>query len=208
MATDAVVGYHIPGDPQPESRFFPGTARCPNPECWTATDGDSTEREVAELIGALVRATQPELVVETGSAFGETTEQIVRALGRNGHGHLVTLEVEPERTEYVRHRIPASGVWEIVETSSLEWEPPPGSPPVGLLFSDTFRELRCAELLRFQPWMRQGAIAAVHDSAWDAGPLRGWIENSIVKTGLGRAIDLPTPRGLTLLEMNPGNGVD
>lgn len=207
MDTDRIVGWHVPGEPQPESRFFGPTDRCPHPERWTATDADSTEREAAELIGALVRALQPDLVVETGTAFGETTEQIVNALERNGRGYLFTLEleIEEERIAYVRGRIPESMRWELVITSSLEWVPPDGAV-IDLLFSDTARDIRCEEVLRFLPWMRPGAIVAVHDSAWDMGPLRGWIENSIVRPGLGRAIDLPTPRGLTLLEMKPGNG--
>jgi predicted O-methyltransferase YrrM len=195
-----------PGDPLPESRFFPPSERCPAPQHYTSTDGDSTEREVAEFIGALVRVTQPEYVVELGAAFGETTEHIVHALKRNGHGTLTTLEVDPVRAEYVRDRLFAYENWELAEASSLEWLPPPDAPPIGLLFSDTLRDIRVQELLRFLPFMRPCGLAAVHDSGWDMGPLRGWIENSLVKPGLARAVDFPTARGLTLLELNPGNG--
>jgi predicted O-methyltransferase YrrM len=194
-----------PGSPQPESRFFAPTQRCPSPQFYTSVDGDSTEREVAEFIGALVRVAQPEFVVELGAAFGETTEQIVAALVKNGHGRLTTLEVDPVRAAFVRDRIPA-GPWELVEQSSLEWLPTAAAPPIGLLFSDTLRDIRVQELLRFLPYMRPCGLAAVHDSGWDVGAIRGNIEQALVKPGLARAIDFPTSRGLTLLECKPGNG--
>lgn len=196
----------FPGELQPESRFFQPTGRCRNPERWHSTDGDSTEREVAEFIGALVRVCQPEVVVELGTAFGETAEFIVDALTRNGHGYLYTLETDPERVQHVRDRIPAAANWEIIQASSLEWEPPPGTV-IDVLFSDTLRDLRCEEIHRFLPYMCQAGLAAVHDSGWDVGPLRGWLENSLVKPGLARAVDFPTPRGLTLLELKPGDGL-
>lgn len=200
-----------PSSPLPESRFFEPSERCPVPGFYHSIDGDSTECEVAEFIGALVRVAQPEYVVELGAAFGETTEQIVTALIRNGHGRLVTLEVDPVRAQYVRERlsadpISARGRWEVVEQSSLEWLPPPDAPPIGVLFSDTLRDIRVQELLRFLPFMRPCGLAAVHDSGWDVGAIRGNLEQALVKPGLARAIDFPTARGLTLLELNPGNG--
>lgn len=195
-----------PGAVLPESRFFEPSERCPAPQYFHSTDGDSTEREVAEFIGALVRVAQPEYVVELGAAFGETTHQIVTALTRNGHGRLVTLEVDPVRAQYVRDRLSAYENWEIVEQSSLEWLPPPDAPPIGVLFSDTLRDIRVQELLRFLPYMRPCGLAAVHDSGWDVGAIRGNLEQALVKPGLARAIDFPTSRGLTLLEIHPGNG--
>lgn len=199
---EEIVGFHVPGKPQPESRFFTPTVRCPHPERWTATDGDSTEREVAALIGALVVAVQPDVVVETGTAFGETTRRITAALMKNGRGHLYSLETDPKRIDYVKRHSPPehASFWTLVEESSLEWMVPPG-PNIDLLFSDTARDIRIEEVLRFLPRMHAGSLAVVHDSSWDAGPLRGWIENSLVTPGLVRAIDLPTPRGLTICEV-------
>ena len=193
-----------PGRPKPESRYFGPTHRCPHPERWTSNDGDSTEIQVSQLIGALVTALQPDYVIETGTAWGVTTRRIIKALQGNGHGKLFTLEVdaEPERIAYVKERIPGSPHWEQVICSSLDWEPPLPEGSVGFLFTDTFRDIRLAEIEHFWPWLRNpGAIIAVHDSAWDQGPLRGWIEQNLVNQQKARAIDLPTPRGLTLLEV-------
>ena len=85
----------------PESRYIGPTEVCPRPERWhSRPDGQSTEIEVSELIGGLVRGLQPDTVVETGSYSGQTTEIILRALDENEHGTLVTCEVDVER----RHR--------------------------------------------------------------------------------------------------------
>lgn len=192
----------LPGPPQPESRYFNPTVRCPNPACWHSTDGDSTEIEVSEFIGALCRAAQPDLVVETGAAWGQTTLALAIALAQNGHGKLISLETDAERADYARRRVEESvpdWFWAVLEESSLEWTPAV-TQRIDVLFSDTAREIRVDEILRFQPWLRQGTLVVVHDSAWDMGPLRGWLENNFVGPGFARAIDLPTPRGLTILE--------
>jgi hypothetical protein len=78
-----------------EARFTAPRADCPHPEYWHSTDSDSTEIEVTELVAAFVRAPQPETVLETGSAFGQTAEAIRRTLAANGHGRLVTSNPTP-----------------------------------------------------------------------------------------------------------------
>ena len=79
-----------------EADFTPPNSWCPDPGFWHADDGDATEHEVTELVAAFVRALQPELVVETGSYSAQTSLAVGEALARNGHGRLVTLEIEPE----------------------------------------------------------------------------------------------------------------
>jgi predicted O-methyltransferase YrrM len=212
-----------PGDPRPESRFFEPTDRCPHPVRWTSTDGDSTELEVTELVAALVRAVQPDFVIETGAAFGQTTEAITRALWRNGHGRLFSFETDKERNEATADRLLAverelghdeaaddEDYYErlsaplrctILRRDPQTWFVAASYPPIDLLFLDTTRDARVDEFLHFHPHMRAGTVAVFHDSAWDMGPLRGWIENALVTPGLVRAIDLPTPRGVTICEV-------
>lgn len=67
-----------------EARFTPPRPECPYPEWWTSTDVDSTECEVTALVAAFVVALQPELVIETGTAFGQTAEAIGHAVAANG----------------------------------------------------------------------------------------------------------------------------
>lgn len=58
----------------------------------------ATEPHWARRAGwyALVRAAQPDLVVETGTHLGLGTSIIAAALLRNGHGRVLTVDVDPE----------------------------------------------------------------------------------------------------------------
>src|SRR3546814_13227118 len=80
-----------------ESRFTESRKDCPHPERWHSPDSDSTEIEVSRLAAAFVEALRPDLVIETGSAFGQTAELIGQVLFTAGVGHLVTFEVDPAR---------------------------------------------------------------------------------------------------------------
>ena len=60
-----------------EDRFTPARA-VPHPESGTVRP-DSTEVEVSALAAAFVRALRPDLVVETGTAFGQTAGLIGRS---------------------------------------------------------------------------------------------------------------------------------
>src|SRR3954468_8525000 len=87
-----------------EARRVAPSEECPHPEWWTSVDSDSTEREVTKLIAGLIRGLQPQYVVETGTAFAQTTRAIGRALRKNGHGHLDSLDVNHARVVQARVR--------------------------------------------------------------------------------------------------------
>src|SRR3546814_17665308 len=80
-----------------ESRFTESRKDCPHPERWHSPDSDSTEIEVSRLVAAFVEALRPDLVIETGSAFGPTAELIGQVLFTAGVGPLVNLPVHPAR---------------------------------------------------------------------------------------------------------------
>jgi predicted O-methyltransferase YrrM len=184
----------------PESTWTRRHASCAHPEFWHAADGESTETEVATLIAAFVRALQPDLVVETGSAFGYTTERIGRALERNAHGHCESLEPDQERARIARKRCGSLPVT-ILERSSLDYEPP---GPIDLLFSDSAYEVRRAEVERLSRWMERGAIVLIHDTtSAERGhhvDMRAEVR-ALEGAGLLRAIYLPTPRGLAIAQV-------
>ena len=182
---------------QPESRFQDPTEWCPHPERWHATDGDSTEQEVTELIAAFARALQPDLVIETGSGFGQTTALLAESLWLNGQGRLVSFETNADRLEQVQDRvahIPAR-FWELRNEDVREWVP---LGVIDLAFLDTTREVRVDDFLYLRSWFRRGSVVLFHDSLPYGVPLRGWIENEIIRPGYAAAVDLPTPRGLTI----------
>lgn len=183
-----------------EARFISPDERCRHPERWHSFDGDATEDEVGDLIAGLVRGLQPDVVVETGSAWGHTTLKIADALDRNGYGIVYALEVEPERIAATRQRVAHTSRAVVVEESSLEWTPP---DEIDLLFSDSNYEHRIPEYLRFRGWLRVGATVVFHDTRPGAGehrigePLRDEIDRLVTL----KSVHLPTPRGVTICEV-------
>lgn len=138
-----------------EADWTAPTERCPRPDWWHAPDPDSAEDEIADFLWGLVRALQPEVVAETGTAHARTATRLVDALEANGHGHLVTYEADAERaarcTEILAGR-PAT----VHAVSSLDSE----LRPVDLLFSDSHPHVRVAEVEAFAPtWF------VLHDTA-------------------------------------------
>lgn len=181
----------------PESRWTPATARCPHPGRWHSTDSDSTEIEVTDLVAGFVRALQPTLVVETGSAFGQTSEAIGRALARNGQGLLVTFEPDPQRARYTRERCGGLPV-EVRGCSSLD--PDRGIEalrgPVEFAWLDSLFDLRFTELDLLRPRLAPAAVVGLHDTA-PHHPLHRHLATRVGDVRL----DLPTPRGVTFLQV-------
>jgi predicted O-methyltransferase YrrM len=190
----------------PEARFTPPSDFCGHPQFWHSQDSDSTEWEVSEMIAGLVRGLQPRLVVETGSAWGQTTREIGKALVRNKHGYLVSLDPEPERWTFANwycHEFVCTGWMQIVQRSSLDYtfsdEAPWGDkvPAIDLLFSDSFFNVRIPEIEHFEPWTHAGTLILMHDTRPGS-----FLQHSL--DGLDpekyRNIRLHTPRGLTLVE--------
>ena len=181
--------------PSLESAWTTARPDCPRPEWWHAHDSDSTEIEVTELVAAFVRATQPEFVVETGTAYGQTAHAIGQALARNGHGELLTLEPDPDRAAAATTRCAGLPVT-VMQKTSMEWEP---DRPIGFAWLDSLFELRIAEFMRFAPWIAPGTIVGFHD----AGPHRQFrvFLEAMAGAGVVRLIMPRTPRGVCFAEM-------
>lgn len=183
-----------------EARFTAPSPWCPNPGYWSSTDDHSTEIEISELLAGIVRGLQPELCVETGSAFGQTAQAIGEALAANRHGHLISLEVDEERVEISRQRCEGLPV-EILALPSLDFRP---SSPVDFAFFDSLFPLRVREFHAYQPWMHPGTFVAFHDSApyHGGGQLPfGWDLKTQLDAELGGDVALMhfrTPRGITI----------
>lgn len=178
-----------PEDKTNESRFTPPRPDCPHPEWWHSDDGDSTEHEVTALVAGFIRALQPNLVVETGTAWGQTAQAIGEALQINGHGRLISLEVDPARVEYSKKRCAHLPV-DILLQSSLEFVP---SESIGFIWFDSLIGLRANEFRHLQKFLVPGAIVGFHDT----GPqhqLRPSIE-ALKHEGLD-VLFLLTPRGV------------
>ena len=178
-----------------EDRFTVPSAECPNPQYWHSRDDASTEDEVAELVAAFVRALQPEIVVETGSSFGFTAALIGKALRRNGHGHLYTIDTDPEMVKVTRKRcagLPAT----VIEGPSLSFTPP---GPVGFAWLDSEPQYRIDEAHMLHPFLAPGAFVGIHDTATHHN-FRPAVER-LCDEGWLRPVWLPTPRGVMFAEV-------
>jgi predicted O-methyltransferase YrrM len=74
----------------------------------------NVEPETAELLGVLVRAKQARRVLEVGTSNGYSTIWLGDAVQATG-GALVTLEIEPARTELARENVARAGLADVVE---------------------------------------------------------------------------------------------
>jgi hypothetical protein len=183
------------GDPLSEGRFTNPRPDCPTPERWHSDDADSTEHEVTELVAAFVRALQPDVVIETGSAWGQTAEAIGRALEANGRGMLHTMDPDPVRFEATGTRCEDLPVT-VYKVPSMEWELPANSQPIGFAWFDSLHHLRVPEFRRFHRYMSDRTLVGFHDTGPHQGGLREEIEQ-LETEGLLLPIHLPTPRGVT-----------
>ena len=190
-----------------ESRFTPSRRDCPHPERWHSPDADSTEIEVSRLAAAFVEALRPDLVVETGSAFGQTAELIGQVLYTAGVGHLYTFEVDESRVAATAERVAGLPV-------SIGYQPSLdgiagliadgfNTGKVGFAWLDSLFELRVPELRAIRPLLSPGAIVGVHDCGEPGHTKYGGFSQEVATAaatlGFNR-LSLPTPRGVTFLQ--------
>jgi predicted O-methyltransferase YrrM len=174
------------------SEFTPPSELCPHPEWWSAWNPVSTEVEVSILIASLVRATQPEFVVEVGAHYGQTTERIGQVLIENGHGEIVALEIDHGlwgSATYRCQNLPKEIV-SIIEINSLEYVP---EKPVDFLFIDGSVK-RSLDFEHYLPFLSRYPTIVVHDTA-------AYLEETarILDLWKGDHIELNTPRGVMIL---------
>lgn len=172
----------------PESAYTKATQECPHPEHWHAPDDYATEAEVTELVAAMVRALQPELVVETGTYKGDTMVAIADALLRNRHGRLVTIETNARRAKHARELAVGLPV-EVIHGDSLAYAP---DAPVDFAFLDSSFDARPQEYRRLAQFLSPRAVVMFHDTA-PHHPLRDKLRQLDLNL-----VHLPTPRGVSI----------
>lgn len=195
-----------------ESRFTPSRKDCPHPERWHSPDSDSTEIEVSRLAAAFVEALRPDLVIETGSAFGQTAELIGQVLHTAGVGHLITFEVDDARVAATAERVAGLPV-KVAQEASLRGiealvQMRGHHGTVGFAWLDSLFELRVPELRAIRPLLTPGAIVGIHDCG-EPGHTKyslfaAEVAAAAEKMGFNR-LSLPTPRGVTFLQWKGKN---
>lgn len=176
---------------------------CVNPNAWSCWTRMGVEVEVANFLVALVLLLKPDVILETGTHLGVSTNALGAACRAMGKGHVWTLEPDEGCILVAKEVCLKAGVspfvtfiqGESVEQMIAEHSL---SGKIGFAFVD------CGEPMRrrgevaglIEQHMKDHGVIAIHDTseAWDK-----WgdgLRTSLMGYGL---IHLPTPRGLTLL---------
>lgn len=175
-----------------EDKFTEPRDDCEHPEWWHATDEQSTEIEISELIAGFIRALQPEYAIETGACIGQTSHLIGLALKLNGHGWLDTLEPDNDVADYAEARCSGLPVT-VHRQESLTFIP---RAPIDFAFFDSLLDLRVPEFEYFKTYLNPGAVVAFHDT----GPHKGEFGHEVRSIPELRYMQLNTPRGITLAQ--------
>ncbi len=77
----------------------------------------NVEPDTADLIGVLIRATGARRILELGTSNGYSTIWLADAAEATG-GHVVSVDVDPERTELASANLAAAGLADRVELST------------------------------------------------------------------------------------------
>ena len=137
----------------------------------------ATEPHLARRTGwyALVRAAQPEHVVETGTHLGLGSCVIAAALLRNGHGRLTTIDIDPEAGYLIAE--PWAGVIDRRTGSSVDLLATTQDVDIFLHDSLHTYDYETSELTAVAPNLRPGAIV-LSDNAHDSAALSDWAERT------------------------------
>lgn len=172
--------------------------------------GGSASVEEATFLYALALVLKPHLIIETGFECGWTAAHMGLACKHNGFGCVRSLELDQhaidvgmanitrlclDRWVYAVRRSALDGISDLNERS------------VGLALIDTHIHLRMEEVRAIFPKMEQGGVIAIHDTAIGhpradgvrlLSELRALSASTMFECSL---IHLPSPRGLTLLQL-------
>ena len=178
-------------DAPTEDRFSPPSVWCPSPHWWHSDDERSPEREVRGFIGALVRLLQPGFVLEVSAGEGLTSIEIGDALLANGHGHADAIEPDAVQAARARERVGPLPVRILVEdgVTYVPAHPVDLAVLASLPTSDGTLSVR-----QVFEWLAPGGLLVLPGSA------RGRVEQPDLDGLACVRLDLPTPRGLQLLQ--------
>lgn len=137
-----------------------------------AIDNGSTELEILNFINALVCLFKPKVVLETGTFLGFGTCAIASGLKSNGHGRLLSLEIDAVRIRWSRDHLyqfdpTLEKLVTFINESSLDFIEAYAGAPFNLIFFDTELPIRIKEfqLIRKRGLLAPGAVCIIHDTS-------------------------------------------
>lgn len=169
---------------------------------FSAHDGGSTEIEYLELLTALVCATKPVQILETGTYFGKGTKALVDGCSRNGFGHVYTIDILAQCD-------PVNGATHILE-DSLKWLSATDTK-FDFAFFDSSLPIRPLELKICvdRGLMSKGSWAVFHDTSRerssgagirDAESIVFWREFYKLRC-VSQYVEFPLSRGLMICRL-------
>jgi predicted O-methyltransferase YrrM len=166
-------------------------------------DTMTAEVEVLEFLRCLMTTLKPNLVVETGTFLGVSTQYMAEGLKQNGFGKIVTCEPDPAVFAKAKEKIDSAGLKKWVDCrceSSLETKI---SGPIDVFFSDSLLELREQEVRHFLPQINPNGLILMHDANSGFKTVRE-AALRLEQEGLISVVLLPTPRGLVMAQKRDG----
>lgn len=166
----------------------------------------------AEFVWAVVRLVKPSRALETGCEGGLTTCAIAQALADNGAGILDTVELEPTWRAHTAENLSRLGLADRVALhpgNSLDFirtENAGDAYQFALLDSSIATRLEEFDLLMERALLAPGSFVLLHDTN-PHHPMRAgaplFVDYIATRPYAPRirTVDLPSPRGLTLIEV-------
>lgn len=168
------------------------------------------EAEVGEFLFGMVRLIKPKYVLETGTHKGISAAYIASGLKANGFGKLETIEFIEQHFRYSMDMLIKLGLGGYIRCYMQDVATFKPTIKYDLILLDTEPQTRFAELIKFEPYLKEGGYIFIHDLhqhmhqipneehgfAWPYGLLPEAIK-SLVNGGFLRPFHFSTPRGLT-----------
>lgn len=197
LARVAVQGEQL----RPE--YTPPSLECPEPRLWSMYDSMAAEKEVLDLLYALVRALKPKLAVETGTFSGLSSTYIARAMKENGRGRLITCEMDLLVCESARKRFRDEHLDSIIDCRLCSSFDLVVDEPIDFFYSDSDVNIREQEVRNFLAKLNPFGLILMHDASSHFRVVReGALK--LEQEGLISVVFVSTPRGLVIAQKREG----
>lgn len=196
---------------RPEQQEWDASPDCPERGRWRQITYQGSEVETLHWLTATVALLKPRTVVESGTHLGHGSAALAIGLALCNEGHLWTVESEQELADHARAWLADQnfGKYTTVICSDdiaavcreIDLRPE-------LYWCDSYSPetaSRADEIRRMIPLMAPGGIILAHDTEPHWSDYRAAVR-AIADDGLVDIVDLPTPRGLTIMRVHGSNG--
>lgn len=166
----------------------------------------NVEPDTAQVLALLVRATGARRLLEIGTSNGYSTLWLADAVRSTG-GHLLTVDVEAERTAMATRNLDRAGLRELVELRVQDAAVTLRESPAGawdMIFLDAERPFYASYWPDLVRVLRPGGLLAVDNVLSHAAQVRDFralvssddrVTEALVPTGAGALLVVRDPRG-------------